>query len=582
MRALSPFSGNRSGVVGNQLAVAGDTTKAFRQFRHALADQRPRMLLAVLFSLALTSLELLRPWPVKWVIDALTIETVTSDRRLVLFALLAFAIPVGIGALSEQLQIVVAKVSRKATVRIRSDVFAHLHRIELSEHATRHSGDLLMRVMGDVNMIRDLLFSSWLNILSRGTVLIGAGIIFIFVDWRLFLVALIPVPLLWLGISTTSRKVKKAAGKQRRKEGTIAATASEALGRIEVTKAFGAEKLSTNKFAKDARGAERATMAATKHAAALTRTTEILTGAGVGLVLALGALRVRSGLLTPGELLVAMSYTRMLYKPIRKLAGESARLAKATACANRVVDVLELPVEEPEEGTPAPALVGDIVLSNVHHRYPDQRRSLKGLSIRFPAGTYTAITGDNGSGKSTLLSLLLALYRPSMGQITVDGLPLDKMTLDSYRAQVAYVPQELSLFSGTIRENIAFGRPEATDEEIERAAATVLFDQVVDQLPDRYDTVLAENGLSLSGGQARRLMLARAAVRDAPIVLLDEPLAGLDPDARDAVVAAISNLAEKRTTLLVHHGSLKGLGVDYQLHLSNGQVGNPLAQERSA
>jgi len=568
--------------VRRQRRVAGEAAQAFARFRPALAKQKLRMLTAALLALAVTAFELLRPWPVKWVIDALIDTPEAPIVNLTFFGALAFVIPAAIGALSERLQIVVAMVSRKATVRIRSEVFEHLHRIELNEHATRHSGDLLMRIMGDVNMIRDLLFSSWLSIMSKGSVLLGAAIIFFRIDWVLFLVAIIPLPFLFVNVSKTSKKVKTAAGKQRRKEGSIAAHANEALGRIDVTKAFGAEKSSTAKFTKDARSAERATMAATRHAAALSRMTEMLTGAGVGLVLAFGAYRVRSGGLTPGELLVAMSYTRMVYKPIRKLTSESARLAKATACATRVVDILDLPVEEPQAGVKAPALRGDFVLQDVHHRYPDQRRSLKGLTIRFPAGGYTVITGSNGSGKSTLLSLLLALYRPSMGKITVDGIPLTDLRLDTYRSQVAYVPQELSLFSGTVRENIAFGRPDATDEEIHHAAAIALFDQVVAELPDGYDTLLDENGTSLSGGQARRLMLARAAVRNAPIVLLDEPLSGLDPEARASVVPAIANLAHGRTTLLVHHGSLEGLGVGFHLHLEDGRAALHNKEERSA
>jgi len=203
----------------------GETVRAFRAFKPALEGQKPRMFAALGFALTVTALELLRPWPIKWVIDALTVTAVPSDRQLVGFALLAFAVPAGIGLANEQLQIAVAKVSRKATVRIRSDVFEHLHRIELNEHKTRHSGDLLMRLMGDVNMVRDLLFPSWITIVTRVSILVGAVVIFLTVDWQLFLLALIPLPLLSVRVGRTSKKVKRAAGKQRRKEGNIAATA---------------------------------------------------------------------------------------------------------------------------------------------------------------------------------------------------------------------------------------------------------------------------------------------------------------------------------------------------------------------
>ncbi len=550
----------------------GETARAFRAFKPALAGQVPRMFAALGFAMALTALELLRPWPIKWVIDALTGTAIPSDRLLIGFAVLAFAVPAGIGLVNEQLQIAVAKVSRKATVRIRSDVFEHLHRIELNEHKTRHSGDLLMRLMGDVNMVRDLLFPSWITIVTRVSILVGAVVIFVMVDWRLFLIALIPLPLLSIRVGRTSKKVKKAAGKQRRKEGSIAATAAEALRCIDLTKAFGAEKRATASFTRDARGAERATMAATRHAAEMSRTTEVLTGLGVGLVLAFGALRVRNGFLTPGELLVSMSYTRMMYKPIRKLTAEAARLAKATACSLRVLDILEIPVEPAKEGAKAPPFVGAIRLNDVHHVYPDGRRSLKGLSVAIPSGAFVVVAGDNGSGKSTLIALLLRLYRPSSGRITIDGLDIETLRLDTYRRQIAYVPQELSLFSGTIRENIAFGRPDATDAEIEAAAALAAFDEVVLTLPDRYETVLEEAGRSLSGGQARRLMLARAALRGAPIVLLDEPLAGLDPEAKQGVITAIQNMANGCTMLVVSHEDAEELGATHRIHLEDGRL----------
>jgi len=181
----------------------------------------------------------------------------------------------------------------------------------------------------------------------------------------------------------------------------------------------------------------------------------------------------------------------------------------------------------------------------------------------------TAIVGENGTGKSTLLSLLLRLHTPTAGTIKIGGEPVQELQLESYRDQIAYVPQELALFGGTIRENIAFGRPEATDEEIKAAADAALLTPVLDRLPEGLDTVLDEDGSSLSGGQARRVMLARAAVRNSSILVLDEPLTGLDPEARDTVARAIKNIASGRTTLVIHHGSLDELAPDACLELQH-------------
>ncbi len=545
--------------------------RAFTTFRPALRGQRLRIVAAVGLALSITGLELIKPWPITWVVDHLVAAgdiTTVDLTPIALFAAVAFTIPVLLGLAGERLQLVVARVSRKATVRIRSDVFEHLQRLELSEHQRHYTGDLLVRLMGDVNMIRDLLFPSWLNLLQRGSVLIGGAVIFAIVDWRLFCVALIPLPLLWVSVERGSAAIKSAAGKQRRKEGAIASAAAESLRQVGIIKAFAAEEQTAGEFRSNARSAERATMAAAKHAARMSRLTEILTGAGVALVLVMGAVRTRAGILTAGELVLAISYTRMIYKPIRKLTGEGARIAKATACALRVMDLLDRPAEDATSGTTVQRLGGDIEFIDVDHRYPDGRCSLRGFNVIIPAGSLVAIIGENGTGKSTLLSLLLRLHRPRRGTVRIGGTDIDSFQLSSYREQIAYVPQELALFGGTIRENIAFGQPGADDGEIAAAADAALLTPVVEQLPDGLDTVLDENGSSLSGGQARRVMLARAALRDASILLLDEPLAGLDPAARNTVARAITNIANGRTTLVVHHGDLGELRPHYKVKLT--------------
>lgn len=556
----------------NPMAVpSSDLRRAFVRFRPALHGQSRLILGAVMTTTVITGLTLLRPWPMTWIIDYLVVTTdleSISMIRVGVYALVAFAVPTLIGLANERLQITVAKVSRKATVRIRSQVFEHLQRVELAEHHTLFSGDLLVRMMGDVNMVRDLLFPSWLNLMARASVIVGGSVVFVLVDWRLFMMALVPIPLLWISVERSSSAIKTAVGKQRRKEGAIAADATEALGRIGLIKAYAAEGQTAAEFRNLARSAERATMAAAKQSARMSRMTEVLTGAGIAVVLIAGVTQVRAGVITVGELVLVISYTRMLYKPIRKLTTEGARLAKATASALRVMDVLDLPVEDGLSGVPIGSLMAGITFDQVSHTYPDGRTSIVDLSFHIPARSIVAIVGENGSGKSTVLSLLLRLYQPDSGEIRIGDVPIGDLRLHSYRNQIAFVPQELTLFSGTIRENIAFGKPDATDEEIETAATLALLDPVLERLPDGLDTELDEGGSSLSGGQARRVMLARAAVRDTSILLLDEPLSSLDYEAQQTVAAAIRSIAAGRTTIVVHHGDLDTIAPDYRLELA--------------
>jgi ATP-binding cassette subfamily B protein len=539
-------------------------------FRPSLRGLGPTMALAGVLSLGVTVLELLRPWPITWVVDHLVgavDPTQVSVRPILVFAAIAFAVPALGGVVDARLQLAVARISRKATVRIRADVFEHIQRLEYPRHDRHFTGDLLIRLMGDVNMVRDLLFSSWLTLASRGMLLIGSAVVFAFVDWRLLLLALLPLPLLSLDMRRTSSAVRTASSRSRKKEGAIASAAAESIRHVGLVKAFAAEDRATHRFRAQARSAERATMAAATQSAHLALRTEILTGAGVAMVLAFGAMRVRDGALTPGELVLAIGYTRSLYKPLRKISDEAARLGKAMACAGRLRDLLDQPTEDQVHGRPAGSLRGDLELVDIHHRYSDGRETLRGVSAQVPGGSLVAVTGENGTGKSTMLSLLLRLDRPSRGEITIGGVPIDEYQLSSYRDQVAFVPQQLALFAGTIRENIAFGRPDASGAEILAAAEAALLLPVIDRLPNGLDTMLTEAGGSLSGGEARRVMLARAAIRRSSVLLLDEPLVGLDPDARPLVIRAIRNIALGRTTLVVHHGELDELAPDVHLHL---------------
>ena len=560
----------RRRVLGFQ---AREVVSAWRAFRGELAGQGVKIALALGMSIVVTGLELLRPWPIKLVVDRLGASTGEAgvDRVIVVAAVIACAVPLLIGSVNFVLTMTVARVARKATVRIRQKVFMHLQRLELVEHQRQYTGDLLMRLMGDVNLVRDVLFVSWINVVTRLLTFTVTLVVLVLVDPLLALGAALPLPLLWVRTVRTTREVRDAASKARRKEGRLASNAAESLRQVALTKAFAAEEAAGEAFAGEARSAERATMRSALLSARMNRLTEGLTGAGTGLVLILGVWRAASGHLTAGTVVVALSYVQTLYKPLRKLSNEGPRLGKATASANRIVDLLERPAEV-SAGPRAPRFDGAVSFLHVSHTYPDGRRSLNDLTLHVNAGELVVVCGDNGSGKSTLVQLLLRLYRPDEGYLLVDGQRADRWAIDSYRNQLAYVPQNLQLWGGTIRENIVFGTPEWTDEQVAEAIELARLGPVIAALPDGIDTELIEHGSSLSGGQARRLMLARAALRDASIVLLDEPLAALDPEARSAVAGTIRGIARGRTTIVVNHGPVDELAPDRVIELSGGRI----------
>lgn len=540
-------------------------------FRPALAGQGPALRACFGLSLLVSVLELARPWPIKFVFD----RVLGGDgEEWILWAAAGatFLIPLAIGQLSARVLMTSARVSRKVTTRIRAQVFEHLHRLAVPFHQAHRSGDLLVRLMGDVNMVRDLLFASWLNLVTRGALLAGTLLIMVNLDFGLTLAALLPLPLLSFVVGRSSPRMKEVTRKQRRREGDSAAFAAESLRQIRVVKAYTAEDRATEEFTRSTRSSERAGMESARLAGKVSRATEALTGAGLAFVLLLGGRRVGADALTPGELLVVMSYTRMLYKPVRKVSGEGGRLSKALACSERLVEVLRAEPEPIDRGQPVPRFDGEVAVRGVFYTYPGGTRALQDVSFVVPAGGLVVLAGHNGSGKSTMLSILLRLIEPDWGVVLVDGQPIEAFRLDAYRRRIAFVPQDPQLFGASIRDNILYGEPEAPAQVVEDAARAALLGEVVTRIPGGLDAVLGENGASLSGGEARRLMLARAAVRDARLLVLDEPLAGLDPEARPLVAQAIRRIAAGRTTIVVSHGTIDDLDPDLIVHLADGRV----------
>lgn len=572
--------------------------------------RRHRALLAgsVFALLAGTAFRLLEPWPLALVIDQLTGRH-GEGRGNVLESWLAGLPPTSLILVCALGVIAVAAMSAAARYlatlgfalagnRIlgaaRLDLHAHLQRLSLAFHHRSRAGDLTMRLTSDIAMLKEATVSALLPLLTNLLVMVGMFTVMLVLDWQLTLFALIPMPLMWWLTRRRGRRIYEASRGQRKREGEVAASASETLSAIRTVQSLALEDAMTAKFG----GAEKKSvlrdLESKRLSAGLERGVDLLVAVGTALVLWQGAIRVVSGALSPGDLLVFLSYLKSSFRPIREYAKYTGRLSKALAAGERVADLFaqQPEVRDRDDAVPARRFEGALHFDHVHFGYdgnvPGDARGaavLDGLELRVAPGERVAVIGASGAGKSTLASLLLRLYDPQQGAVRVDGQDIRQFTLASLRRQIALVPQETLLFAASVRDNIAIGMdPAPNDDAIAAAARIAHADAFIAALPQGYDSPLSERAATLSGGQRQRLAIARAAVRDCPIVVLDEPTTGLDPQHLHLVNQALLQLLQGRTGLIITHDLGLAAQADRIVVLESGRVlesGTPAALRAS-
>jgi ATP-binding cassette subfamily B protein len=537
---------------------------------------------AVLALLGATAMRLLEPWPLKFVIDGVLGAGTGTPAGMAPTTLLALCVAALVGVLglrallSYLATVALALAGQRALSAVREALFEHLQRLSPRFHQRMPAGDLTLRLTGDVGMLRDTLVTAALPLAANVLVVVGMLAVMAWLDWRLALVALAPLPLLALGGRRVGRRIQEVGRAQRQREGAMAAVAAEALSAVRLVQALGLHGRAASVFTGASRRSLKEGAKAARLSAGLERGTDALVALATAAVLGFGALRVLDGTLTPGELLVFLTYLKNTLRPVREYAKYTARLAKASAAGERVVDLLETAPEvvDGADATPAPVLSGALRFEGLRFGYTSGGAPvLDGLDLAVAPGELVAITGPSGAGKSTLAALLLRLHEPDAGCIRVDGVELPRYTADSLRAQIAFVPQDNALFAGTLGENIALaaGRP-VSAAEIEQAARLARAHDFISALPQGYDTAVGERGATLSAGQRQRIAVARAALRHAPLLVLDEPTVGLDRDNEQAVVEALLVLARGRTTLLVTHDLALAARADRIVVIDAGQV----------
>jgi ATP-binding cassette, subfamily B, bacterial len=563
-----------------------DRARTWQLLRPFLARHTGALAGAAVCTIAGTIASLATPWPLKFAIDRLAERSedipFTLERSDVSFILLVLGVVLGIAALnaaaSYYSEFWLNRAGERIVHSLRVATYGQMQRLSLSFHAKRQKGDLLTHVTGDVNAV-GYLFSDTLGGLASAVLLLtGMVVVCVFLDPVLTLGAFCVVPPLFVVIRHYQAKVRKAASRQRAKEGEIASLANEALSAMPVVKAFGTEGYERARVERSSNERLVVGVEASRLEARFGVAVDLLGAVSTALILAIGVLRVAAGRITPGDLVVFVSYSNRLYRPLREIARQSTRFARAMARLDRIGDVLRSEEVLEERGHYAGSRpAGELTLDHVSFRYAPDRWAVKDITLRVPAGRRVALIGASGAGKSTIGALVARFYDPTSGQVLLDGRDARDCSLAWLRQQVGVLLQDTILFSGSVAENIAYGR-DVSRSDVGRAAALAGAAEFIAALPDGYDTVLGPGGVGLSGGQRQRLGIARVLLRDPPVLILDEPTTGLDAASEQRVLAGIASLMRGRTTVLITHSMSLARQVDLVAVLEDGrlvEVGEP-------
>jgi ATP-binding cassette, subfamily B, bacterial len=550
-------------------------------YRRVLRYYRPflgQTILGLFVSLVAVGLNLLKPWPFKLIVDDFLRPgpAARSDWRtwIPLLCLALVLIQLFWGVTNWITNYLFVKIGLQALLKLRTDLYSYLQSLSLKFHDARRSSDSSFRVAYDSQSIQTIYNKGFTNIFASVITLIGTFLIMLRLDWQLTLVSLAIVPLVVGTIYLFAQRIRRESTSIQEQESAVLTQAQEGLSSIRMVHAFGREEFEVLQFQQQARQSLQANLRLTLTNVNSALVISTLMVIGTAAMYYIGSLHVLGGTLTLGSLLVFSAYLLMLYQPLESLTYTAWAMEGATAGAKRCFEVLdrEDDVRDSANAVAISSAQGAIAFQSVNFGYAGDRQVLRDINLRIEPNQIVGLVGGTGAGKSTLMSLVPRFYDPSTGFVMLDDRDVREITKKSLRAQIAIVLQDTLLFSTTVRENIAYGRPDATEQEIVEAARRAQADEFIRQMPDGYASAVGERGGHLSVGQRQRVGIARAFLKNAPILLLDEPTSALDPTTEAAIMETIQELMRGRTTLIATHRLATIHGLDQIIVLEHGRV----------
>ena len=550
-------------------------------YRRVLRYYRPflgKTILGLFLSLLGICLNLLKPWPFKLIVDDFLRPgpAARSDWHfwIPLLCLSLIVIQLFWGMMNWITNYLFVKIGLQALLELRTDLYSYLQSLSLKFHDARRSSDSSFRVAYDSQSIQTIYNKGFTNIFASVITLIGTFIIMLQLDWQLTMVSLAIVPLVVGAIYLFAHRIRRESTSIQEQESAVLTQAQEGLSSIRMVHAFGREEFEVRQFQQQALQSLQANLRLTLTNVNSALVISTLMVVGTAAMYYIGSLHVLAGTLTLGSLLIFSAYLLMLYQPLESLTYTAWAMEGATAGAKRCFEVLdrEDDVRDSPNAVSISSAKGAISFQSVNFGYAGDRHVLRDVDLRIEPNQIVGLVGGTGAGKSTLMSLVPRFYDASTGFVRLDERDVREITKRSLRAQIAIVLQDTLLFSTTVRENIAYGRPDATEEEIIEAARRAQADDFIRQMPDGYASTVGERGGHLSVGQRQRIGIARAFLKNAPILLLDEPTSALDPTTEAAIMETIQELMRGRTTLIATHRLATIHGLDQIIVLEHGRV----------